>query len=325
MNNNIPEPSTNQGPTIQPQNNLNITQSINPQQNTLNNLNNEQPINQPPLPPMPPKKSKGPLVIIILLILIILGLAGYICYDKFIAKDDTPKSIDRKDITDNSNKKILKKNESKDVVYTAYKGKSSDNMDVLIPEINIDSIYAKKINLEIRTKMLVDYKYDDSNVINCNSELCPMIKYKYYINNNILSLLVYVDYLTDPINHEYYTYNIDVYTGEEITNKDLVKLKNINEKNFSKKLSDVFKEAYAFDKYYDGKNNYPDEKKFATEMYNKTTDLNNCSIGNPMFLNENGELIVVLGVYYYAGGEGTTDSIVNIDQKQFIYYEDYKM
>ena len=60
-------------------------------------------------------------------------------------------------------------------------------------------------------------------------------------------------------------------------------------------------------------------------MYNKTTDLNNCSIDNPMFLNENGELMVVFGVYYYAGGEGATRSIVNMDTKQFIYYENYKI
>ena len=121
MNNNIPEPNTNQGPAMQPQNNLNITQSINPQQEALNNLNSEQPINQPPLPPMPPKKSKGPLVIIILLILIILGLAGYICYDKFIAKDNkceetksnesTTKKVSVNEYTSIDGKEYLKLND----------------------------------------------------------------------------------------------------------------------------------------------------------------------------------------------------------------------
>lgn len=275
------------------------------------------------------KSNKGLKILLVILILIVLGLSGYLVYDKFINKEDnkstTKATTNNNTQVDNSNKKVLKKDESKEIVYTLYTGKSSDNMEVIVPEINIDSKYTERVNSDIRTIMLKDYKYNGANGIICNSELCPMIKYKYYVNNNILSLVIYVDYLTDPLNHNYYTYNIDIYTGEEITNKDLSKIKNIDINDFSTKLSNTFKEAYPFDKYYDGNNNYSEEKEFAQKTYSMTTDSKNCSIDNPMFLNENGELNVILGVYYYAGGEGSTDNILNIDAKQFIYYDNFKM
>ena len=278
------------------------------------------------------KSNKGLVVLIIILILMVLGLSGYLVYDKFITKNTKITNEEKETKTstiDNGNKKILKKDESKEVVYTLYSvniekvfGKFVSN----IPNINIDSIYAKKVNGEINSliySMGYDNNYDE-NGIKCK-DFCSLIQYKYYLNDNILSLVVYEDGQTDPLSHTYYTYNIDIYTGEEITNKDLVKLKNIDVNDFSTKLSNTFKDAYSFDKYYP-ENQYGKEfKSLATQTYNETVDLKNCSIDNPMFLNENGELNVILGVYYYAGGEGTTDSIVNIDQKQFIYYEDYKM
>jgi len=267
------------------------------------------------------KSNKGLIVLIIILILMVLGLSGYLVYDKFITKQETSDTT-----KNNSNKKVLKKDESKDIVYTLYTVKPEPYFDVesSIPKLNIDSAYANKINNEISTIVYIGYENDSNGGIKCKDD-CQLIQYKYYLNNNILSLVLYEDGQTSPLSHQYHTYNIDIYTGEEVTNKDLVKLKNINESDFEVKLSNTFKEAYPFDKYYPESEYGKEGKDFATQTYNQTIDLKNCSIDNPMFLNENGELVVVIGVYYYAGGEGAIYSLVNIDQKQFIYYEDYKM
>lgn len=275
------------------------------------------------------KSNKGLVVVIILLILIVLGLSGYLVYDKLMGKEDTPVTNEETNNsnnaqTDNSNKSVLKKDESKDVVYTLYTSKSTNNFETKIPMININSVYADRVNKEISEFMYKEYDDDNNGGIKCK-EYCSQIIYKYYLNDNILSLVIKLDAAESGNAHEYYAYNIDIYTGEEVTNKDLVKLKNINESDFATKLSSTFKEAYPFDKYYP-ENEYGKEyKDFAIQTYNQTTDLKNCSIDNPIFLNENGELMVVIGVHYYAGGEGATYSLINMDTKQFIYYEDYKM
>lgn len=281
------------------------------------------------------KSNKGLKILLVILIIIVLALSGYLVYDKFIVKDETKITTTQKTDTQiNKNKTVLKKDESKEIVYTIYTGKPSESFPVIyegnavteIPKININSIYADKINKEILALMYKSYDYDGNvnDSLKCK-DFCSLIRYKYFINSNILSLVIYQDGGTDPLNHEYYAYNIDIYTGEDVSNKDLVKSKNIDVNNFNTKLSNTFKDAYPFDKYYDGKESYEGEKDFATQMYNKTMDLTNCSIDNAMFLNENGELMVVVGVYYYAGGEGAIYSLVNMNQKQFIYYENYKI
>lgn len=274
------------------------------------------------------KSNKGLIVLIVILILMVLGLSGYLVYDKFMDKEEPPavnETTNNNIQTDNSNKKVLKKDESKDVVYDYAYDKTSEKISKM-PYININSVYADSINKKIEDIIKNDEYTIENNTLKSTSPTGgAWITYKSFINDNILSIILYEDFIASNNSHKYYSYNIDIYTGEEVTNKDLVKLKNINESDFEAKLSNTFKEAYPFDKYYPESQYGNEGKDFATQMYNKTTELQNCSIDNPMFLNENGELMVVLGVYYYAGGEGATYSIVNMDTKQFIYYEDYKM
>ena len=66
------------------------------------------------------KNSKGLVALVIILILIVLVLSGYLVYDKFIFKSPEQKISDK---VDNNNsdkentKKVLLKDENKDVVY----------------------------------------------------------------------------------------------------------------------------------------------------------------------------------------------------------------
>lgn len=291
MNNNIPEPNTNQGPTMQPQNNLNITQSINPQQEALNNLNSEQPINQPPLPPMPPKKSKGPLVIIILLILIILGLAGYICYDKFIAKDN---KCDVEKTTETDNKKILLKDKTKDIVYSSLKDKIKVSEDGYfyynIPQVNINSSDAQVINDEINSKLKKEYDDVKKALEESKGEyiasMFEEIDYKYYINDNILSLFIYSKGEVES-DSDYYIYNIDIYTGKKVSNEDILKIKQLNEETFKSKMIDAFK---SLEKHMTDGSHGSDE--FAKNQYNKNiSNLKESSLDSyQIYLNDKKEL-----------------------------------
>ena len=254
------------------------------------------------------KKLLGIKILLAVLIIIVILLSAY----------SVSKNLDL-----NRGKMVLKRDYNKDIVYTLYTSKSTNNHETKIPRLNINSIYADRINEEINTLMLRDYEIDDKE-IKCK-EYCSQITYIYYLNNNILSLLVKDDSAESPNAHVYHTYNIDIYTGEEITNKELVKLKKIKEEDFSLKLSNIIKKAYPFDKYYDGKNNYPEEKAYAMQVYNRIVDLKNCSIDNKMFLNDKGQLLVIVGIHYYAGGEGATYNLINMDTKQYIYYMNYEM
>ena len=72
--------------------------------------NNEQVVKQ--------KSNKGLIVLIVILILMVLGLSGYLVYNKFIAKDTEPKTVDKSDNSlDNETK------EDKTIEYASIDGK----------------------------------------------------------------------------------------------------------------------------------------------------------------------------------------------------------
>ena len=103
------------------------------------------------------KSNKG---IIIVLIILLIGALGYIVYDKFITKDTTPTTNVPSQNTEN--KKILKKDETKELVYEdlndTLTDKVGDKYTYIIPQINIDSEYATEINNKIISE--VKSKYD---------------------------------------------------------------------------------------------------------------------------------------------------------------------
>ena len=312
MNNNIPEPSINQGPTMQPQNNLNITQSINPQQNTLNNLNNEQPVKQQPMPPMPPKKSKGPLVIIILLILIILGLAGYICYDKFVV---TNNKCNVEKTTETDNKKILLKDKTKDIVYTYFTDKLTKDgegeYEYNIPHMNIDSEDAISINNIISAKYKDRYeknkKLFEESVQQKVGFYGSYINYKYYVNDNILSLFVYEGCETSEVCTSYDSYNIDVITGKKISNSELLKIKKVND--FAKTIKTSFEKLEKEEEW---------KKEGIVDNYYK--QINEFNSKSPdeyyMYLNKNNELCII---FIHHGIPANHTVIINLDTDKYEY------
>ena len=132
--------------------------------------------------------------------------------------------------------------------------------------------------------------------------------YKYYTNGNMLSLVIAKYYDCEYV--DFYVYNINIKTGEEITNKEILEIKQKSENQFSKELSEILKTLIVSPE----KITDLEAKKFVEEQYNKTIDLDNCSVDLPMYLNEKNNLCTIAKIYPIAGAE-FINSIINIDEK----------
>ena len=86
---------------------------------------------------------------------------------------------------------------------------------------------------DINTKVKSEFAEEDDEY--CRSE------YNYYLNNEILSLVI-TQYTTSSYYYE--VYNINVNTGKVVSNGDLLKSKNIDEKNFLSKLKECYKSKF---------------------------------------------------------------------------------
>jgi len=139
--------------------------------------------------------SSGLKKILFLTIIIVLILLGW---NYFKNKDN---NIDDSSVTPNG-VVIKKQYNDKDFVYdTPY---SIDNK--LFPYINLDYNNINGINISIKNI----YDSNINSIVNSN--------YKYYINENILSIILTVK-LKDKTN--YYTYNINMENGNEIKYNDV--------------------------------------------------------------------------------------------------------
>ena len=293
---------------------FNEQQPVNPQQQAINNMSNSVPPVQPPLPPMPPKKSKGPLVIIILLLLAVLGMAGYICYDKFMTKD-TPKETKNTTEKEETKKEVLLKDKTKDVVYTYFTDKLTKDgegeYEYNIPHMNIDSEDAISINNIISAKYKERYeknkKLFEESVQQKIGFYGSYINYKYYVNDNILSLFVYEGCETSETCTYYDSYNIDIITGKKISNFKLLKIKKVND--FAKAIKTSFEKLEKEDEW---------KKDGIVDNYYK--QINEFNSKSPdeyyMYLNKNNELCVI---FIHHGIPADHTVIINLDTDKYEY------
>lgn len=246
--------------------------------------------------------EKKKVIFVILIILIVLGLINNIIYKNFYDKKENK----------NINKDILLKDKNKDVVYNYINKKlshKSDNCDKLkyiykIPQVNIDSKDADFINKEILSdfeKIYIEDKKtndDKSNINSCVS--FTQINYKYFINKDILSLVVYTIY---DNKYNYYTYNINIKNGVSIYNTDLLEYYDLNEDSFKEKLVSIFSKI----------ENEMNETN--NELFNNNiTSIKDTSLDKyNMYLDKKG----ILNVIYKKYGN-TYAEIINIDYESYV-------
>ena len=234
---------------------------------------------------MEKKSNKGLIALIILLTILVLGLGTYVAYDKFLRPSET-KSETKKD-TDKKDTSVSKKDSTKPIVYD-----ENTSQYEKVPIINIDSVDADRLNKKIKDFAGTRDTYDENFTIN----------YDFYENTDVLSIIVKS---TTPGASVYYvSANINTKTGKEVTNKDLIEKKNINESDFNAKVFGAYEKNLEDTGALDTAKSQKDYTGHSSVYEGTQNKIKNTKLDDfDMYLNSNGELCVVAEVYVIAGPE----------------------
>ena len=184
------------------------------------------------------------IVTVLVLSLFLVTLSG--CGAKVDIKnieENGNKTIEDKKVTTNTESGNIN-TETKDIVTELY-NKSTQKGSIVcqyrFPKININSLYAKESNIEIEDQVKLANKTINF-VNNSKEDILPdyylRTDYKYFINSNILSVIVYGSY--DWGGAEIIgLYNIDIKTGTRLEKTDLLKTTNITENDFQEKVFNI--------------------------------------------------------------------------------------
>lgn len=248
------------------------------------------------------EKNTGLIVLIIILFVIVLTLSSYIFIDKFLVIERRGNTSNKTNIVNNnSEEKSLVKDSSKEVVY------NNENYlpDNEVPYINIDSKDAERLNEEIEEyyKSVINDYYDS-------------IIYNYYVSDDIVSIVV--RYMPGGSTKEYKVYKINKETGYEVTNSDILKIKNITKETLITKMKAIFLERVKTTEAY-SMHIYGDE--FTTVEQATNRNIENLSLDTALiYLNDNNNLCVIEEEYQIAGAE-TGNYIMNIDKSSYIEFK----
>ncbi len=172
-------------------------------------------------------------------------------YDKLIFRDENNYRIFSDDRVNDTNSMVYtRKNE--DVMQISIDNGQIRNY-ISIPYVNLDLEIADELNkefetvyndvIEQRTTALRDENYflDDNNVIKWYED----INYDYYLNNDILSIVVYYGKGYYAADYEVETYNINIKTGKLLTVPELINFNRNVENNLSnEEILERVKELY---------------------------------------------------------------------------------
>ena len=253
------------------------------------------------------KNNHGLIAFLIFFILLSLVLGGYIFYDKFYKKENANPTESQPIENEETKEELVNKiNPSKYWIYDADYEKDvlaesylinepiyAD--DIKVPFINIDSNYASKANQEI--KKVFDKAIDAYNEGVQNELTWVDIDYQKYIDIDMVSTaLWYSIKATGVVNPNYFTYNIDLKTGEEMSFEEVYQKcgftkDNINEmvkSSITKALKDKFKNNID-DSYPEG-TNFDTYNNESIENYLDSIENNTLQY----FIDENGVLSIIV-------------------------------
>lgn len=226
-------------------------------------------------------------------------------------KEDKDTKNESKTEDDDKNEKkdeIKKKDDEEELVFDYY-NKTLFGNTYKVPEINLDYDNIKEINEEIAD--LVDSKLRKYEKL---SELpegeIAYMDYVWYENDNILSLVFYNDTIYTS---NYYVFNIDIYTGEEIDNKGILDAAKIDEDEFITLCQEATEDYYDNYLYYKGIQDNAEISAIFDNSKEDSIKASNFSLSKTsMFLNKNGELNIIAKFTTIAGA-GYNYKSVNIE------------
>ena len=147
-------------------------------------------------------------------------------------------------LENNSSCEVKKIDKNKDIVYTNYENtdKSANNyeMNVNLPYINIKNQSVQDYNENI--KNIFQAKAEEV-LKSTNSNVIYTVKYESYIENNILSLIIYSDLKQDSSAQRIIvqTFNFNLETNKELTLEDIIKIYELDEKTVQDKIDNEIK------------------------------------------------------------------------------------
>ncbi len=230
------------------------------------------------------KKKILVFVILILLIGMTVVLTG--CGEK------QENNIQEEQKANEESNKIAKIDESKEIVYSAYKenfkSPLDDTVTTDVPAFNINTEEIKNLNAEILNK----YKTDEADMSSSNTS------YKYYENDNIVSVVI-LKSITESSFEEYDVYNVDKSTGKQLSKDEVISNKNLEKENYEETILNQMKKICS-ESYQD----VTGADEFIKEANVKTTSKDNCSLEKTKpYIGENGALHYIIYIYSIAGAD----------------------
>lgn len=165
---------------------------------------------------------------------------------------------------------VQKKDNTKELIYTNYINQDIKeelyDINVYIPSFNIDSEEANKINTEIYSLF---YNKVNSILTNNNKYTIYNVKYKAYVNEHILSLVIRAT-LKEGENAQreiIKTYNYDLYSNKQLNINNILEYRKLSSQEVQKEINRTIEIASENVKVYSelGYNKY--ERNPKDEMY----------------------------------------------------------
>lgn len=195
---------------------------------------------------------------------------------------------------------IQKINQNFDIVATRYKYSEQTEditLEATIPNINIKSDVITEFNEHIKNT----YKEQVDKCKASNEGFIYNVKYKAYVQENILSLVIYAELKEESNNQRLMieTYNYDVVNDKEISLEELLSLRNIDLKTANNKIRNEIKQVKE-------KNDSLVELGYNMYQRDYNSDMYDVKNTKEYFLGMDGDLYVI---YPY----GNTDSTSEMD------------
>jgi len=222
------------------------------------------------------RKYKIITIVQILLVIGVLGGGAYFAYNKLNTKEEVNTGdIIEEDVVvpdiQELDEDIIVADVNENVVH--------DGFDVTIRIPKITNELGNSINEKIKSDLEEYYENKDHS-----------IDFNYYINNEIISLVIDIKDQNEEVNYLTYNFNMNDYIL--LDNHELLKIKEIKEEDVHGLLINIY-EAHL-------KDNLKEDKKDIDRTsisYKKTIDKDNCTLDGAMFLDQDNHLNYVFTEY----------------------------
>ena len=194
------------------------------------------------------------------------------------------------------NRSISKVDDTKELVYKVgkdFEKSEEEKISGEFPQINLNCETAKNINKKIENNFNEIY----NSIISLeNLDGFVPFESEFHVDENVISVLIKNKYVTDDIS--VYVYNINMNTGEVITNEELIKTKGLYRSDLIERIEEYGKEITNKAR----EQEWEDASNEKAIVWGKAAVGANIDIDNlPIYIDEDGGLS--MAVEYYSPAE----------------------